>query len=923
MDPFTIFTIIVSSLILYTCWTLITTKTANNLPPGPPKLPIIGNIHQLDKQRPHRKLTNLAQKYGPIMHLQLGQVSTVIISSPRLAQEILKIQDINFADRPSTTTSQIFFYEGSNIGWAPYGNYWRQLKKFATLELLSAKKVRSFFYIRENELTRVSRRLETFAKTPINFRELAREIVNNIVSRATLGDICKDRETLLDNIYFMLKTFNSFNMANYYPRLNVLNVISGKKAEWLRMHKEIDVILEKIIEEHKSRPRSNEDDHEDIVDILLRVKDTGVGFDEPLTNDRVKAIILEMLTAGTSSSSMTIEWAFCEMMKNQEIMRKAQSEVREVVKGNIVTEADILNLKYMKLVVKETMRLHCVPILLPRQNLKNCIVDGYDIPANTRILVNAWACATDPDTWKNPHDFIPERFENSSIGTDFEFLPFGSGRRMCPGMNFGLGTVEYVIATLLHRFNWKLPEGVTPDDLDMRELTAISTTANNLPPGPPKLPIIGNIHLLDKQRPPRKLTNLAQKYGPIMHLQLGQVSTVIISSPRLAQEILKIQDINFADRPSTTTSQIFFYEGSNIGWAPYGTYWRQLKKFATLELLSAKKVQSFFYIRENELTRVSRRLETFSKTPINFRELAREIVNNIVSRATLGDICKDRETLLDNIYFMLKTFNSFNMANYYPRLNYLNVISGKKAEWLRMHKEIDVIFEKIIEEHKSRPRSNQDDHEDIVDILLRVKDTGVGFDEPLTNDRVKAIILEMLTAGTSSSSMTIEWAFCEMMKNQEIMRKAQSEVRAVVQGNIVTEADILNLKYMKLVVKETMRLHCVPILLPRQNVKNCIVDGYDIPANTRILVNAWACATDPDMWKNPHAFIPERFENSSIGTDFEFLPFGSGRRMCPGMNFGLGTVEYVIATLLHRFNWKLPKGVTPDDLDMRELTAIS
>ncbi|XP_076946703.1 germacrene A acid 8-beta-hydroxylase-like [Bidens hawaiensis] len=482
MEPFTVFSIVASSLILYTCWTLLTANTAKNLSPGPPKLPLIGNIHLLDKQRPHRKLTHLARKYGPIMHLQLGQVSTVVISSPQLTCEILKIQDINFADRRTTPTAHIFFYKGSNIGWAPYGNYWRQLKKFATLELLSAKKVRSFFYIREDELTRVFKFLESTSGAPINFREAAREVINNMVSRATLGDVCKDRKRLLDCVYFMLKTFSSFNMTNYYPRLNFLNIISGKKAKWLKMHKEIDVILENILEEHRSKPRSIQD-HEDIVDMLLRVKDTGTNqFDLPLTNDRIKAIILEMLTAGTSSSSMTIEWAFCEMMRNPEIMKKAQSEVRAVVKGGTITEADVQMMNYMKLVVKETMRLHGVPILLPRENPEDCVVDGYHIPARTRILVNAWACATDPNIWENPHRFIPERFENSSIGfsgSDFEFLPFGAGRRMCPGMNFGLGTVEYVIASLLHRFDWKLPEGVKPGDLDMRELTTISTVPTN------------------------------------------------------------------------------------------------------------------------------------------------------------------------------------------------------------------------------------------------------------------------------------------------------------------------------------------------------------------------------------------------------------------------------------------------------------
>ncbi|KAJ0591074.1 putative cytochrome P450 [Helianthus annuus] len=476
MEPFIIFSIVASSLVLFTCWALITPKTRKNMPPGPPKLPIIGNIHQLEKQTPHRNLRNLARKYGPIMHLQLGQVSTVVISSPRLAHDILKIQDLSFADRPKATTPQIFFYNSTSIGWSCYGNYLREMKKIATLELFSTIKVRSFSYIRESELTRVFKFLDSCCGTVINFREMTVQMVNNIVSRATLGDVCKDREYLVDSAFFMLKTFSAFNLFNYYPRLDFLNVITGKKAQWLKMHNELDIILKKILEEHRSRQRSSQD-HEDLVDVLIRVKDTG-DLDFPITDDNIKAIILEMLMAGTSSSSMTIEWAFCEMMRNPKIMKKAQSEVRAVVKGKTITEADIQRMHYMKLVVKETMRLHCVPILLPRVNPKDCVVDGYDIPAKTTVLINAWACATDPDSWESPESFIPERFENSLIsysGTHFEFLPFGAGRRMCPGLNFGLATVEYAIASLLHRYDWKLPDGVKHHDMDMREITRIST----------------------------------------------------------------------------------------------------------------------------------------------------------------------------------------------------------------------------------------------------------------------------------------------------------------------------------------------------------------------------------------------------------------------------------------------------------------
>ncbi|KAJ0797387.1 Germacrene A acid 8-beta-hydroxylase [Helianthus annuus] len=473
MELFTIFSIVVSSLILFTFWSL---KVPKNLPPGPPKLPIIGNIHLLDKIAPHRNLRNLARKYGPIMHLRLGQVSTVVISSPRLAHEIMKTQDLSFADRPTTTTSQIFFYKASNIAWARYGNYWRQMKKICTLELLSAKKSRSFFYIREEELTRTYKFLDFSSGTPITLRDTIQEMVNNVVSRATLGDVSEDRQFIIDSTYTMLKSFNSFNLFNYYPSLSFINVISGKQAQWLKMHKEVDVILEKILREHRSRPRGK-NDHEDLVDVLIRIKDTG-DLDMAITDDNIKAIILEMLTAGTSSSSMTIEWAFTEMMRNPKILKKAQSEVRSVVKGDRVTEADIQNLDYTKLVIKETLRLHGVPILVPRENQEDCVVNGYDIPAKTRLLVNAWACATDPDSWEDPDSFIPERFENNSIGysgADFEFIPFGAGRRICPGMNFGMGTVEYVVANLLLHYDWKLPDGMKPHDIDMREITGIST----------------------------------------------------------------------------------------------------------------------------------------------------------------------------------------------------------------------------------------------------------------------------------------------------------------------------------------------------------------------------------------------------------------------------------------------------------------
>ncbi|KAF5812959.1 putative cytochrome P450 [Helianthus annuus] len=481
MEPLIIFTLIACSLVfLFTAyWALLNFKTTKNLPPGPPKLPIIGNIHQLKGGVPHRVLRSLARKYGPIMYLQLGQVPTVVISTPKLAQEIFKTNDVVFSDRPTTIASQILFYKAQDIAWAPYGSYWRQMRKICTLELLSAKRVRSYSFIRDEEIMHMRKSLKSSAGRPLVLRDVLVQLVNDVICRATVGDICKDRSTLIDVLFDIMRAVTSFNMASNYPRLQFLNVISGKQAKWLKRQKQLDIILEDILEDHKNNRRRGDNDQEDLVDVLLRIKEKG-DLDQPITNDNIKGVILDMLIGGTSTSSMTLEWAMVELMRKPEILRKAQTEVRATAKGNTIADTDIQNMLYLKMIIKETFRLHGPPILVPRVSRKDCMVDRYNIPVNTRILINAWACGTDPDSWENPDSFVPERFENSSIsymGSDFELLPFGGGRRICPGIAFGVGIIENALANLLFHFDWELPNGLKPHEIDMTEAMVLS----NLP----------------------------------------------------------------------------------------------------------------------------------------------------------------------------------------------------------------------------------------------------------------------------------------------------------------------------------------------------------------------------------------------------------------------------------------------------------
>jgi cytochrome P450 len=191
-------------------------------------------------------------------------------------------------------------------------------------------------------------------------------------------------------------------------------------------------------------------------------------------------VVQDLIAGGTDTSAITVEWAISELLRKPEILAKATEELDRVVgRGRLVTETDMTSLPYVEAIVKETMRVHPVaPLLAPHVAREDASVGGYDIPAGTRVLVNVWTIARDPALWDSPEEFMPERFIGSKIdvkGQDFELLPFGSGRRMCPGYSLGLRVIQVSLANLLHGFAWRLPDGMTKEQLSMEEIFGLST----------------------------------------------------------------------------------------------------------------------------------------------------------------------------------------------------------------------------------------------------------------------------------------------------------------------------------------------------------------------------------------------------------------------------------------------------------------
>lgn len=454
---------------------------AARLPPGPWALPVIGHLHHFAGALPHRALRDLARRHGPLMMLRLGELDAVVASSPDAAREIMKTHDASFASRPLSPMQQLAYQGAEGVIFAPYGDGWRQLRKICTLELLSSRRVQSFRSVREDELGSLLRSVAeaSSSSSPVNLTERISAYVADSTVRAIIGSRFKQRDTYLRNLQEGLKLVPGMTLPDLFPSSRLLFLISRVPGRIERHSRGMKQFMDSIIQEHRESRAAGEDKDEDLLDVLLRHQKE-VDSQYPLTTENIKTVMLDMFGAGSETSATTLLWAMAELMRNPRVMQKAQGEVRQSLAGqDKVTEAGLTNLHYLRLVIKETLRLHPpAPLLLPRRCGSPCQVLGFDLPEGAMVIVNAWAIGRDPAHWDEPDEFKPERFENNGRdfkGMDFELIPFGAGRRICPGMAFGLAHVELALAALLYHFDWVLPGGMPAVELDMTEAFGITT----------------------------------------------------------------------------------------------------------------------------------------------------------------------------------------------------------------------------------------------------------------------------------------------------------------------------------------------------------------------------------------------------------------------------------------------------------------
>lgn len=451
-------------------------------PPSPLALPVIGHLY-LIKNALHHSLASLSAKYGPVLLLRFGCRSILVVSSPSAVEECFTKNDIAFANRPRTMAGDQLTYNYTAFVWAPYGQLWRLQRRFATIELFSAASLHRSSAIREGEALALVRALlrlsETTGRVSVDLKSLAATLTFNSMTRLVAGKRCVDEKDVgtakgnetvkgLRGIFFA--SLSVMNTCDFFPVLRFLGY-KGMEKKLVLFHKKRDEFLSGMLEEfrRKKTKLSDSDDGDDksMVQTLLSLQESEPEF---YTDDLIKSTILMMFVAGTETSSSTIECAMSELLANPEAMRKLRSEIDNVVvvgpdqQRRLVKESDLPMLPYLRGVVNETLRLHPpAPLLLPHCSSEDCVIGGYDVPRNTVLMVNAWGLHRDPALWDEPEKFSPERFgatEEAEPGSSgWKFLPFGMGRRACPGNNMGLRMVSLALAALVQCFDWEIDEG--------------------------------------------------------------------------------------------------------------------------------------------------------------------------------------------------------------------------------------------------------------------------------------------------------------------------------------------------------------------------------------------------------------------------------------------------------------------------------
>ncbi|XP_075512618.1 cytochrome P450 76T24-like [Primulina tabacum] len=455
------------------------------LPPGPYGYPIIGNILDLG-QKPHRSIAELSKIYGPLMSLKLGNITTIVISSPQLAKEALQKHDRFIYGRATPIVSQVHGHDKVSMIWLPTTDtQWCVLRRICKNHMFSRQRLDETQRLRQGNLRKLRDYMQEccdFGRV-VNVSRIAFSISLNLITSTLFSrDLSPidsgpnaSQDVVMEIVKALIEIVSTANVADYIPVFKLMDPQGIKRRATAYVGK-MFAILDDIISQRLQARRSTSMDSalaNDLLDFLLDFSDS------ELPQNQIKHLFMDLILAGTEATAITVEWTMAELINKPKKMAKARNELKTLIgHDKQVQESDISRLPYLNAVVKESIRLHPVgPLLIPHKAEVDVEMCGYLVPKHANVMVNVWAIGRDPSIWRDPERFKPERFLDGKMdfkGRDFELIPFGSGRRICPGLPLANRMMHLVVANMIHNFNWKLEGEMKPGELDMNDKFAFS-----------------------------------------------------------------------------------------------------------------------------------------------------------------------------------------------------------------------------------------------------------------------------------------------------------------------------------------------------------------------------------------------------------------------------------------------------------------
>ncbi|RLM62032.1 Cytochrome P450 76C4 [Panicum miliaceum] len=453
-------------------------------PPGPRPLPLIGNILDLRGGNLHHRLAGLARAHGPVMRLELGLAAAVVVSSRGAAMEAFTRHDRRLAARAVPDSARALGFADRSVVWMPSSDpRWKNLRGIVAAHIFAPRSLAAARGVRERKVRDLVDYLRGRAGEEVEVGQAMYGGALNLLSNAFCsadvvnvgaGSAQGLREVVEDLVSLIAKP----NVSDLFPFLRPLD-LQGRRRHAARQIEKVLRVLDGILDRRLASSASSTDKQQgDFLDTLLELMSTG-----KITREDVTTILSDVFIAGSDTIAITVEWTMAELLRNPTAMGKVRAEINGALGGkDAIEEPDAAGLPYLHAVMKEAMRLHPVaPILLPRRAAEDGVeIGGYAVPKGSTVIFNAWAIMRDPVCWERPDEFRPERFLDEAAkvdfrGKDFEFIPFGSGRRVCPGVPMAERVVPLILASLLRAFEWRLPDGMSSEKLDVREKF---TTAN-------------------------------------------------------------------------------------------------------------------------------------------------------------------------------------------------------------------------------------------------------------------------------------------------------------------------------------------------------------------------------------------------------------------------------------------------------------